>query len=59
MVSELVARNTVWYARWHLANWMVHAALKVAPKGPARTLLVDYLNAYGREVLDAIKAAKP
>jgi len=44
----------VWFARWHVARWMVHTALTIAPKGPPRTLLVGYLNAYGREVMEAL-----
>lgn len=46
--------KALWYARWHLARWLVHGGLVIAPKGPARDLLVGYLNAYGREVMETI-----
>ena len=45
-----------WFARWHVARWMIHTALRIAPAGPARSLLVDHLNAYGRTVLAALEA---
>jgi hypothetical protein len=45
-----------WFARWHVARWMIHTAMRIAPAGPAQTLLVDHLNAYGRTVLAALKA---
>jgi len=51
--------GSLWFCRWHIANWLVLGALNIAPKGAARDLLEDYLNAYGREVLNTIRLARP
>lgn len=55
MTTDRISR-LAWFVRWHVARWMIHAALRIAPAGPARTLLVDHLNAYGRALLAALKA---
>ncbi len=50
--------RAVWFARWHITGGLVWLALKIAPKGAARDLLLSYLNAYGREVMQTISDAK-
>lgn len=40
--------------RWHVARWMIHAAIRVAPSGPARAALVAHLEAFGAEVMRAL-----
>ena len=47
-------KKTIWYARWHLARWMIHTALWIAPRGKARDLLVAYITGYGHEIMEAL-----
>lgn len=51
--------RALWFIRWHISRAMIHTALKVAPKGPARSLLYAYLNAYGRDVLEQLAENRP
>lgn len=50
--------KAVWYVRWHIARVMIHTALRIAPAGPARKALEEYLNAYGRMVVSALSKAR-
>lgn len=50
-------KRLVWFARWHASRALIHFGLMVAPRGPARTLLVRYLNDFGREVTSKIKVS--
>ena len=46
--------RVLWFTRWHIARWMIHTALHIAPHSKAKTLLLAYLNGYGQEIMDAI-----
>lgn len=49
--------SSIWYFRWHIARVMIHTAIRIAPAGPAKTALEEYLNAYGIMVLRTIAAS--
>jgi hypothetical protein len=56
---KLSGEKLAWRIRWHIARVMIHAALRIAPTGAARSRLVDYLDAFGREVAAAVKGEAP
>lgn len=45
----------LFYIRWQIARFLVSLALWVAPRGPARSMLLVYLNDFGAEVMDVIR----
>lgn len=48
----------MFYTRWQVARFLVSLALWVAPRGPARSMLLVYLNDFGAEVMDKISNPK-
>lgn len=45
----------IWYARWHVARWMIHTALLIAPPGRARASLTAWITIWGEHVVAAAK----
>lgn len=48
----------MFYTRWQVTRFLVSLALWVAPRGPARSMLLVYLNDFGAEVMDRIKTRR-
>jgi hypothetical protein len=45
---------SMWHLRWHMTNVLVRAAIWIAPKGPARDVLLEHLEAFGNVILRRI-----
>lgn len=54
--AQWLRNRPVFMARWHVARALIHLGVRLAPPGPAKQILVQYLEAYGREVLAALAA---
>lgn len=49
----------IWFARWHIARWMIHvAALRIAPPGHARDRVVSALWAAGNHMRETVAKGK-
>lgn len=53
-MSDALQRRC-WLLRWHVARFFIHLGIAIAPDGPARDLLLRYLNAFGDEILRAFQ----
>jgi len=49
-------RSAWWLLRWHVARWMIHTALKVAPAGGARDVVESALWLVGHHMRETIAA---
>ena len=58
-MSDALKRQS-WLLRWHVARFLIHLGIAIAPDGPVRDLLLRYLEAFGDEILRAYsQAARP
>lgn len=46
----------MWRIRWHIARFLVHLGLHIAPRGPARDLFVSALERESAAILRALRA---
>ena len=44
----------IWLMRWHIARFLIHAGLGIAPDGVVRDLLFRYLDAFSDEIMTAV-----
>jgi hypothetical protein len=48
----------MFYTRWEIARLLFWIAVKVAPSGPAKSLLLRYLATFNKHILTAINAVE-
>jgi len=56
--ANQTTRGWWWLLRWHVARWMIHTALKVAPQGHGRDRVVSALWAAGNHVRETVALSK-
>lgn len=54
--NEMVERvaRALWHMRWHSTRVLVALAFAIAPRGPARDVLIEGLNAASRHIYAAL-----